>query len=203
MKGMGANVIVVEIAGTLGPHESGMHRGLSALYEGYRVMGMDKAAREGDIFITATGNKNVIDERHFAVMKSGAILCNTGHFNVEINEPYLRSISRKVEKMKDNIDAYELKDGRTLYLLSEGRLVNLARPSGQGHPIEIMDGSFALQALCCEKIAKGKKMAAGVHNVLTEIDDAVASLLLESRGVKLEKPTKEQIEYASSFEEGT
>ena len=203
MKGMGANIIVVEVAGTLGPHESGMHRGLSALYEGYRVMSMQQAAKEGDIFITATGNKNVIDSQHFALMKSGAILCNTGHFNVEINEPALRKMSKKVEEMKDNVVGYSLKDGRTLYLLSEGRLVNLARPSGQGHPIEIMDGSFAIQALCCERIAKGAKMKPGVHNVPVEIDDAVASLLLESRGIKLEKPTKEQLEYAESFEEGT
>lgn len=203
MKGMGANVIVVEIAGTLGLHESGMHRALSALYDGYRVMDMQQAAKEGDIFITATGNKNVLDEQHFKLMKSGAILCNTGHFNVEINEPALRKLSGKVTKMKDNIDAYEMKDGRTLYLLSEGRLVNLARPSGQGHPIEIMDGSFAIQALCCERIAKGKKMPAGVHNVPKEIDDAVASLLLQSRGIRLEKPTTEQLEYAESFEEGT
>lgn len=203
MKGMGANIVVVEAAGTLGPHESGMHRGLSALYEGYRVMSMPQAAKEGDIFITATGNKNVISSEHFPLMKNGAILCNTGHFNVEINEKELRSMSRKVEEMKDNVVGYQMKDGRVLYLLSEGRLVNLARPSGQGHPIEIMDGSFAIQALCCERIAAGKKLPSGVHNVPVEIDDAVATLLLESRGVKLEKPTKEQIEYASSFEEGT
>jgi len=203
MKGMGANVIVVEIAGTLGPHESGMHRALCALYEGYRVMNMQQAAREGDIFITATGNKNVIGERHFALMKNGAIICNSGHFNNEIDEPALRRSSNKVEELKDNVVGYALKDGRTLYLLSEGRLVNLSRPSGQGHPIEIMDGSFALQALCCERLAKGKKLAAGVHDVPVEIDDSVAALLLESRGIRLEKPTKEQLEYAESFDEGT
>jgi len=203
LKGLGANIVVVEVAGTLGPHESGMHRGLSALYEGYRVMSMPQAAKEGDIFITATGNKNVIDSQHFALMKSGAILCNTGHFNVEINEKELRKMSVKVEEMKENVVGYHMKDGRVLYLLSEGRLVNLARPSGQGHPIEIMDGSFAIQALCCERLAKGGKLKPGVHNVPVEIDDAVASLLLESRGIKLEKPTKEQVEYAESFEEGT
>ncbi len=205
MKGMGANVIVVEIAGTLGPHESGMHRALSALYEGYRVMGMPQAAREGDIFITATGSKDVITREHFALMKNGALLCNTGHFNVEISEQQLRKMSVKVQEMKDNVAGYAMKDGRTLYLLSEGRLVNLARPSGQGHPIEIMDGSFAIQALCCEAIAKTGKgsMKPGVHGVPVEIDDAVASLLLESRGIRLEKPTDEQVKYSQSFEEGT
>ncbi|MCX6773190.1 MAG: adenosylhomocysteinase [Candidatus Micrarchaeota archaeon] len=205
MKGLGANVIVVEIAGTLGPHESGMHRALSALYDGFRVMSMPSAAREGDIFITATGNKNVLDSQHFSLMKNGAILCNTGHFNVEINEPALRKMSSKVEDMKDNVVGYTITGGKTIYLLSEGRLVNLARPSGQGHPIEIMDGSFAVQALCCEQIAKAKKGALkpGVMDVPTEIDNAVATLLIESRGVRLEKPTKEQIEYAESFDEGT
>lgn len=205
MKGMGANVIVVEIAGTLGPHESGMHRALSALYDGYRVMSMPSAAKEGDIFITATGNKNVIDSSHFSIMKQGAILCNSGHFNVEIDEPALRKMSKKVEELKDNIVGYTLSNGKTLYLLSEGRLVNLARPSGQGHPIEIMDGSFAIQALCVEAIAKAKKgsLAPGVHNVPTEIDDAVATLLIEARGIRLEKPTKEQLEYSESFDEGT
>ena len=202
-EGMGANVIVVETAGRLGPHESGLHRALSALYDGYRVMGMGQAAAEGDMFITATGSKNVIGAAHFEKMKNGAILCNAGHFNVEIDEPALKKMSRKVEKIKDNVDGYELKNGKTLYLLSEGRLVNLARPSGQGHPIEIMDGSFALQALCCERLAKGKKLPAGVHDVPVEIDDSVASLLLAARGVKLEKPTAEQKKYAESFEEGT
>ena len=203
MKGMGANVIIVEIAGTLGDHESGMHRGLSALYEGYRVMSMPKAAKEGDIFITATGNKDVITKEHFSLMKNGAILCNSGHFNIEINEPELRGMSEKVEELKDNVVGYSLKGGKTLYLLSEGRLVNLARPSGQGHPIEIMDGSFALQALCCEQLAKEKKMPPGVHDVPVKIDDEVATLLLKSRGVELEKPTDEQKKYAESFDEGT
>ncbi len=203
MKGMGANVIVVEIDGTLGPHESGLQRGLSALYDGFRVMDITDAAKEGDIFITATGNKNVIGEKHFALMKDGALLANAGHFNVEINEPLLRKMSGKVEQVKENIAGYTLKSGKTLYLLSEGRLVNLARPSGQGHPIEIMDGSFALQALCCELLAKGKKLPAGVHNVPKETDDDVARLLLSARGIALERPTKEQQQYAESFEEGT
>ena len=203
LKAMGASVIVVEIDGTLGSHESGLQRGLSALYDGFRVMDLESAAPQGDIFVTATGNVNVIDSRHFPLMKDGAILCNAGHFNVEINEPALRKSSKGVERIKDNIDAYRLKSGKTLYLLSEGRLVNLARPSGQGHPIEIMDGSFALQALCCELLAKGKKMPAGVQDVPKEIDDSVARLILRSQGIRLEEPTGEQKKYSESFEGGT
>jgi len=203
MKAMGANVIVVEIDGTLGPHESGLQRGLSALYDGYRVMDMDGAAAQGDIFVTATGNKSVIDSQHFSKMKDGAMLCNAGHFNTEINEPALRKLSLKVEGVKENVAGYCLKGGKTLYLLSEGRIVNLARPSGQGHPIEIMDGSFAIQALCCELLAKGKKMPPGVHNVPKETDDLVARLILKSQGISLKEPTEEQEKYAKSFDEGT
>ncbi|MCX8195103.1 MAG: adenosylhomocysteinase [Candidatus Micrarchaeota archaeon] len=203
MKGLGANVIVVEVDSSFGRKESGLHRALSALYDGFRVMGMDEAAPIGDIFITATGNKNVIDAPHFSKMKDGALLANAGHFNIEINEPALRKMSKKVEKIKENIDAYRLKGGKTIYLLSEGRLVNLARPSGQGHPIEIMDGSFALQALCCELLAKGKRLPAAVHPVPQEIDEEVARLLLKSQGITLPKPTQQQKKYAESFEEGT
>ena len=208
MKGMGANVIVVEIDGKLGPHENGLHRGLSALYSGYRVMTMEGAAKEGDIFVTATGNKNVIGKQHFPLLKGGAILSNTGHFNVEIDEDSLRAASTRVFDVKENVMGYEQKDGRTIYLLSEGRLVNLAQPSGQGHPIEIMDGSFAIQALCCELLAKsakakGGKMLPGVHSVPEGIDDSVARLLLLAKGVKLSEPTDEQRNYSESWEEGT
>ncbi len=208
MKGMGANVIVVEIDGTLGPHESGLQRGLSALYDGFRVMPMPDAAKQGDIFVTATGNKAVIGKEHFPLMKNGAILCNTGHFNVEIDEPALRTHSLRVFDVKENVVGYEQKGGRIIYLLSEGRLVNLSQPSGQGHPIEIMDGSFALQALCCELMAKSSKakrgkMKPGVHSVPKDVDDEVARMLLSAKGVRLEKPTKEQVEYSKSFEEGT
>jgi adenosylhomocysteinase len=202
MKALGANVIVVEIDGRLG-QESGLHRALSALYDGYRVMDMESAAKQGDIFITATGGKDVIGKSHFLLMKDGAMLCNAGHFNLEINESELARLSVKVESIKDNIKAYTLASGKTIYLLSEGRLVNLAQPSGQGHPIEIMDGSFAIQALCCELIAKSPKMSPGVHSVPEVIDDAVARLLLRSQGISLQPPTKEQEKYAQSFDEGT
>ncbi|MCX8198372.1 MAG: adenosylhomocysteinase [Candidatus Micrarchaeota archaeon] len=205
LKALGANVIVVEIDGSLSTRESGLHRALSALYDGFRVMDMGSAAPLGDIFITATGGKHAIDKEHFQKMKDGAILCNAGHFNVEINEPALRKLSSKVSQVKENIACYNLKGGKRIYLLSEGRLVNLARPSGQGHPIEIMDGSFALQALCCKLLAVLKKgsLQAGVHSVPKEIDEEVARMLLASQGIFLRKPSKKQLDYAKSFEEGT
>jgi adenosylhomocysteinase len=205
IKGLGANVVVVEVGGRLPNHEgsSGYHRALEALYEGNRVMSMDEAAEIGDIFITATGNTNVINAEHFKKMKNGAILANAGHFTTEIDVKGLGKISVKKEFVKDNIERYILKNGKKLYLLSEGRLVNLARPSGQGHPIEIMDGSFAIQALCLEHLAKNEKMGPGIYKVPREIDDKVAELALSINGVKLKKPTREQIEYASSWESGT
>jgi len=205
LKGLGANVIVVEVEGTLGPHESGQNRALCALYDGFRVCDHKKACREANLLITATGNKNVLRKEHFELMPNGTIMANSGHFNVEIDEPALRKMSVKVEELKDNLVGYTLKDGRTLYVLSEGRLVNLARPSGQGHPIEIMDGSFAIQALCASEIAKGrgKKLKPGVMDVPREIDDSVASLILKTQGIALDKPTPEQIAYSNEWKEGT
>lgn len=205
MRGMGANVIVVEILGRVGGEAgpAGQHKALEALYSGFRVMGMDEAAEEGDIFITSTGSINAISKEHFKKMKDGAILANAGHFNNEIDIKGLEKISVKKERVKDNIERFTLKDGRKLYLLSEGRLVNLARPSGQGHPIEIMDGSFAIQALCLEFISKCSELPPKVIPVPREIDDAVAELALEVNGVKLCKPTEEQKKYARSWKEGT
>ncbi|MCX8196844.1 MAG: adenosylhomocysteinase [Candidatus Micrarchaeota archaeon] len=203
MKGLGANVIVVETDASFGNGPAGVHKALLALYDGFRVMDMRKAAKEGDIFVTATGNINVISSDHFKLMKNGAILCNAGHFNVEIDEPSLRKAAERVWQPKENITAYQLKGKKTLYLLSEGRLVNLARPSGQGHPLEIMDGSFALQALCCRLLAFSKRLPAGLHPVPQEIDQEVARLLLKSVGIRLDKPTKMQQKYAESFEYGT
>ncbi|MDE1798436.1 MAG: adenosylhomocysteinase, partial [Candidatus Micrarchaeota archaeon] len=214
LKGLGAQVCVVEVEGTLGPHESGQNRALCALYDGYRVINHAEAAKIGDIFVTATGNKRVIRQEHFELMREGAIMCNAGHFNVEIDEPALRSMSSNVEDVKDNVTAYRIEGkkgagqgskAKTLYLLSEGRLVNLARPSGQGHPMEIMDGSFAIQALCCELIAKSKdkKFPPGVMDVPKEVDDATAARILATRGVVLDKPTKEQLAYANEWKEGT
>lgn len=205
LKGLGANIVVVEVGGRMPNQEgpSGYHRALEALYEGNRVMSMDEAAEIGDIFITATGAINVISAEHFKKMKDGAILANAGHFNAEIDIDGLNKISAKKESVKENIERYILKNGKKLYLLSEGRLVNLARPSGQGHPIEIMDGSFSIQALCLEHLAKNERMRPGVYKVPREIDDKVAELALSIQGVKLKKPTEEQIKYASSWEAGT
>ncbi len=204
LRGLGANVVVVEIEGRLNTPDSGQHRAITALYSGYRVLDHMSAAKIGQVFVTATGNKNVLRKEHFEVMRDGAIMCNSGHFNVEIDEPALRAMSTEVKEIKDNVVAYKLKDGRTLYLLSEGRLVNLSRPMGQGHPIEIMDGSFAVQALSCQYIGTHRKsMKAGVVRVPQEIDDQVASLILKTQNVVLDKPTKEQTAYASEWQEGT
>ncbi|MFA5108765.1 MAG: adenosylhomocysteinase [Candidatus Micrarchaeia archaeon] len=204
MRGLGANVVVVEVEGILGPHEPGQNRALCALYDGYRVLSHSQAAKEGDIFITATGNKNVIRKEHFLEMKDGAILCNSGHFNVEIDIPALEKLSTGKKTIKDNVELYSLKGGKTILLLSEGRLVNLARPMGQGHPIEIMDGSFAVQALCVEHLVKNKsRLKPGVIKVPAELDGQVATLLLKTQGITLETPTQEQINYANEWKEGT
>jgi adenosylhomocysteinase len=203
LRGLGANVIVVEVCGRLGKEgPAGQHKALEALYSGFRVMNLDDAAGEGDIFITSTGNINVITKSHFAKMKDGAILANAGHFNNEIDIKGLESMSAKREKVKENVERFMLRSGKKIYLLSEGRLVNLSRPSGQGHPIEIMDGSFAIQALSLEFISKNK-LPAKVISVPRSIDDEVAELALAAKGIKLSKPTEEQEKYARSWKEGT
>ncbi|MEM3555513.1 MAG: adenosylhomocysteinase [Candidatus Micrarchaeia archaeon] len=204
MRGLGANVIVVETLGRLTNENSpaGQHKALEALYSGFRVMSMDEAAEEGDIFITATGNINVITKKHFERMKDGAVLANAGHFDNEIDVNSLRKIAIKKDRVKENVERFVLKNGKKLYLLSEGRLVNLARPAGQGHPIEIMDGSFALQVMSLEFILENK-LPKKVIVVPKEIDDEVARLVLELNGVKLTKPTAEQLRYARSWEAGT
>ncbi|MEW6329328.1 MAG: adenosylhomocysteinase [Candidatus Micrarchaeota archaeon] len=202
--GMGANVIITETAERLGEGPSGLHKALEALYSGFRVIDMARAAGEGDIFITATGGKNILTRAHFDKMKDGALLANAGHFNVEIDIPALEKISKKRETVKENLERFTLKNGKKIFLISEGRLLNLARPSGQGHPIEIMDGSFAIQALCAEHLAKNRgKLRAGVHDVPQNIDDEVAGMALLSQGIKLDKLTEEQKKYARSWEEGT
>lgn len=203
LRGLGANVIVVEIEDRIRKGEpTGMHKALEALYSGYRVMDMRSASRIGDIFITSTGCKNAIGEEHLKLMKSGAILANSGHFDNEIDKEYLAKQSSKSSEIKTNLREFLMKDGRKLYLLSEGRLVNLSQPTGQGHPIEIMDGSFAIQALSLEHLFRNK-LKKGVHDVPLEIDDNVARLALASHEITLPKLTKEQLEYLSSWGEGT
>lgn len=188
-KGMGADVIVTEIDPI---------KALEASMDGCRVMPMDEAAPQGDIFITTTGCKDVITRRHFEVMKNNAFLSNAGHFNVEVNGEELEKMAVKVYKRRNEIMGYELPDGRVLNLLAEGRLVNLA--SGNGHPAEIMDTSFSVQALSLEYMLKnGKGLDKRVYEVPKSIDDAVSLLKLEGAGFKIDKLTPEQEAYMSDW----
>lgn len=191
-QGMGANVIVTEVIPT---------RALEAVMNGLRVMPMSEAAKIGDIFVTATGDINVIRKEHMEKMKDGAIMCNSGHFNVEISIPDLELLSKAKRTIRPNMEEYTLKDGRRLFLLAEGRLVNLA--AAEGHPSEVMDMSFANQALCAESLAKAKQMEPKVYTVPKQIDERVAELKLKSMGVKIDKLTEEQKKYLSTWEMGT
>ncbi|MBM3309354.1 MAG: adenosylhomocysteinase [Candidatus Altiarchaeales archaeon] len=190
-RGMGSQVIVTEVNPTLA---------LRAAMDGYTVMPIDDAACMGDIFITATGDVEVIGRKQFEKMKSEAVLANSGHFNVEINIPELEKMSKSKKKIRENVVKYELKDGRHLYLLAEGRLVNLS--AAEGHPSEVMDMSFANQALACKYINENK-LPAGVHKIPKEIDETVARLKLETLGIKIDNLTIRQKKYLTSWEEGT
>ena len=191
--GLGAKVIVTEID---------PRRALEAHMDGYLVMTMDKAAVLGDIFITTTGNTDVISARHFKLLKDGAILSNAGHFNVEIDVDWLHKHAEKVIQ-REGIETFLL-HGKAIHLLAEGRLVNLATPKAMGHPIEVMDLSFALQALCTRYIAKnGRKFQEGVYEVPQEIDEEVANLKLSSLGLSIDRLTEEQKKYLCSWDIGT
>ena len=197
-KGMGAHVIVTEVDHL---------KGIEALMDGFQVMPLSDAAAVGDIFITLTGDINVIDRQHFLKMKSGAIVCNSGHFNVEINIPALKKQSKKVRKVKEFVVEYTLKNGRKIYILAEGRLINLA--AAEGHPASVMDMSFANQSLSAEWIVSRKsevgsrKLKNEVYPVPKDIDEKIAQLKLASLGVKIDKLTPEQKKYLSSWQEGT
>jgi len=192
-KGLGSQVIVTEVEPV---------RALEAIMDGYQVMPLLEAARVGDIFVTTTGDKNVIDKVHFQAMKDGAILANSGHFNVEINIPALESLSHSKRRIRAFVDEYTLDDGRHLYLLSEGRLVNLA--AAEGHPASVMDMSFANQALCLEYLTKSRgSLGSRVYPVPEEIDKQVARLKLQAMGIDIDSLTPEQREYLTSWEEGT
>jgi len=192
-RGLGADVIVTEVNPT---------RALEALMDGYRVMPLAEAARIGDVFITLTGNKSILAGEHFKEMKDGAIVCNAGHFNVEIDIPALEKMSLGKRRTREFVDEYTLRDGRKIYLLGEGRLINLA--AAEGHPAVVMDMSFANQALAVEHMVKnGKSLGPKVYPVPAEIDRTVARLKLESMGVAIDKLTREQEEYLSSWSEGT
>ena len=190
LAGMGANVIITEIDPI---------KATEAIMDGYRVMTMDEAAPLGDLFITITGTNDVIRGRHFEIMKDGVLLANSGHFDVEINRPELEALSVAQYQRKPNIVGYEMKDGRILNLLAEGRLVNLA--AGNGHPAEIMDMSFAIQAKSLEFLVKNKgNLENKLYSVPRETDLAVATVKLASLGGRIDKLTPEQIEYLSKVE---
>jgi len=192
-RNLGARVIVTEVD---------PRRALQAHMDGFDVMTMDQAAPLGDIFVTTTGNTSIITERHFPNLKNGAILANAGHFNVEIDVEWLASHSDSVIH-RDGIDTYML-GGKAIHLLAEGRLVNLATPKGMGHPIEVMDLSFSVQALSAEFIAKhGRQLAPGVHDVPSVIDEEVARLKLAALGLSIDRLTPEQETYMSSWTIGT
>jgi len=192
-KGHGADVIVTEIDPT---------KGIEAVMDGFRVMPMADAAKEGDVFITVTGNKSVIRAEHFDAMKNGAVVCNSGHFNVEIDIPALEKLSSGKREVRPLVDEYVLKGGRKVYLLGEGRLVNLA--TAEGHPAAVMDMSFANQALSAEYLVKNHKtLKPQVYVVPEHLDREIARLKLESMGHKLDKLTPEQEHYLASWQEGT
>ena len=191
-RGMGANVIVTEVKPL---------RALEAVMDGFRVMPMMDAARVGDIFVTSTGDVNVVDGHHMEAMKDGAIMANSGHFNVEVNIPALEEMSTGKRRLRPSLDEYQLKDGRKLYLLGEGRLVNLA--AAEGHPSEVMDMSFANQSLVAEWLWKGEKLEPKVYDVPREIDETVARLKLDGMGIEIDVLTEEQERYLTSWKEGT
>jgi adenosylhomocysteinase len=192
-KGLGSQVIVCEVEPV---------RALEAVMDGFQVMPLIEAAKLGNIFITTTGDKNVVDKAHLQVMRDGAILANSGHFNVEINIPALENLARSKQRIRAFVDEYTLNDGRRLYLLGEGRLINLA--AAEGHPATVMDMSFANQALCLEYIVKNKnKLKPKVYPVPEEIDKQVARLKLNSMGISIDSLTPEQEKYLTSWEQGT
>ncbi|HRJ78015.1 MAG: Adenosylhomocysteinase [Planctomycetes bacterium] len=192
-RGMGANVIVCEVNPV---------RAIEAVMDGFHVTTIEHAASKGDVFCTLTGNKHVIDTHHFEKMKDGAIVCNSGHFNVELNLDGLAKIAKSKRQVRDFVEEYTLKDGRKIYVLGEGRLINLA--SAEGHPASVMDMSFAVQALASEYAVKNKgKLESKVHKLPPEIDNWVATLKLETMGHKIDKLTREQEEYLASWNEGT
>ena len=192
-RGMGSNVIVTEVD----PLPA-----LEAVMDGFRVMPMDEAARIGDIFVTVTGDLNVIDRGHFAAMKNGAIVANSGHFNVEINIPALEEMASDKRQVRPFVEQYTLPDGRIINMLGEGRLINLA--AAEGHPASVMDMSFANQALGVEYMVKNAaKMEKKVYSIPDEIDREIARLKLSAMGVEIDTLTPEQIKYLNSWEEGT
>jgi adenosylhomocysteinase len=193
-RGHGANVVVTEINAV---------RALEAAMDGFAVLPMAEAAKRGDLFITVTGNAHILRREHFAAMKDGAILCNSGHFDIEIDLKVLGEMASQVVRgVREHVDEYQLNGGKRLYVLGEGRLVNLA--AAHGHPASVMDMSFATQALASEYCVKNKgKLGSHVHTVPEEVEDLVSRLKLETMGLKLDELTEEQKRYISGWEQGT
>lgn len=193
-RGLGANVIVTEVNPI---------KAIEAVMDGFRVMQIDEAASYGDIFITVTGNRHVVDLQHFKKMKNGAIVCNSGHFDLELNLKGLAEISSDRRPLRPFVEEFKLKDsGKSVIVLGEGRLVNLA--AAEGHPASVMDMSFANQALSAEYLVKNKgKLEPGIHNLPAEVDLEIASLKLDAMGVKIDTLTPEMVEYINSWEHGT
>ena len=192
-KGMGADVIVTEVEPT---------RALEAAMDGFRVMTGRDAASQGDIFVTVTGNKHVLDSQHFELMKDGAIMCNAGHFDIEINLRALRSMASGARRVRQEVEEFSMGGDRKIYVLAEGRLVNLA--AAEGHPASVMDMSFANQALCAEwMVQNAAKLEKKVYTVPEDIDREVARLKLETMGVRIDELTNEQKDYLEGWQEGT
>jgi len=191
-RGMGAHIIVTEVEPI---------RALEAVMDGYSVMPIAEASKVGDIFITLSGDMNVLDSAHFSAMKDGAIVANSGHFNVEINIPALERMAKAKRRIRLYIDEYTLPSGRQIFLLGEGRLINLA--AAEGHPASVMDMSFANQALCVEYMVKGEKSKPGIYPVPRDIDREVGRLKLASMGITIDVLTEEQKKYLESWEVGT
>lgn len=192
-RGMGANIVVTEIDPV---------RAIEAVMDGFRVMPMSEAASQGDIFITVTGNKHVIRAEHFEMMKDGAIICNSGHFDIEIDLKSLGAKATEVREVRNFTQQYRLQSGKSVVVLGEGRLINLA--AAEGHPSAVMDMSFANQALACEYLVKNKgKLEPGLHSIPTEVDREIASLKLQAMGIHMDTLTAEQIEYMNSWTSGT
>ena len=193
--GLNAYVIVTEID---------PRRALEAHMEGYDVMTMEEAAAEGDIFVTTTGNRDIISQEHFEVMGDGALLANAGHFDVEINLDDLGSMAEEVFEARDGVTGYVLPDSRQLNVLAEGRLVNLASPKAEGHPVEVMDQSFGVQAVCAREMAQnGAAYDAGVHEVPDRLDREIAEIKLDAEGIEIDGLTDTQREYMDSWQHGT
>jgi adenosylhomocysteinase len=192
-RGLGARVIVTEVAPL---------NALEAVMEGFEVLPIREAARVGDIFVTVTGDTHVLAREHFEVMKDGAVVANSGHFDVEIDKEALADMAVEVRRVRDFVDEHRMADGRRINLLAEGRLVNLA--AAEGHPAAVMDMSFANQALAVEHLVKNSAdLAAAVHGVPAELDADIARLKLSSMGVEIDRLTPEQEEYLASWEQGT